>query len=55
MKLNEEQILHLMDLLQINIKEKQERPHRLMTKEMVEDAIAFDAALIEVLENELKK
>lgn len=53
MKLNEEQILHLMDLLQINIKEKQERPHRLMTKEMVEDAIAFDRELFEILEKEV--
>lgn len=55
MKLNEEQIIHLIDLLQRNIQEKKERPHRLMTKEMINDAIAFDAALIEVLENELKK
>jgi len=53
MKLNEEQILHLMDLLQINIEEKQERPHRLMTKEMIEDAITFDRELFEILEKEV--
>ena len=55
MKLNEEQIIHLIDLLQRNIQEKKERPHRLMTKEMINDAIAFDAALIEVLEDETKQ
>ncbi len=51
MKLTEEQIAHLIDLLEMNIKEKQTCPQRLMTKEMIEDAIAFDIALIEVLEN----
>ena len=55
MKLNEDQIIHLIDLLQRNIQEKKERPHRLMTKEMIDDAIAFDAALIEVLEDEVKQ
>lgn len=55
MKLTEEQILHLIDLLEMNIKEKQTCPHRLMTKEMVNDAIAFDMALIEVLESEVKE
>ena len=55
MKLTEEQILHLIDLLEMNIKEKQTCPHRLMTKEMIEEAIAFDMALIEVLESEVKE
>lgn len=47
--LTEEQKLHLIDLLEINIKEKQTCPNRLMTKEMIDEAIAFDMALIEVL------
>lgn len=55
MKLTEEQILHLIDLLEINIKEKQTCPHRLMTKEMIDEAIAFDMALIEVLESKVKE
>ena len=54
MKLNEEQILHLIDLLEMNIKEKQSCPHRLMTKEMIDDAIAFDRELIKELEDEIK-
>lgn len=53
MKLTEEQIAHLIDLLEINIKEKP--MNRFMTKEMIEDAIAFDMALIEVLESEVKE
>ena len=53
--LTEEQILHLIDLLEINIKEKQTCPHRLMTKEMIDEAIAFDMALIEVLESEVQE
>lgn len=54
MKLTEEQKLHLIDLLEMNIREKQTRPNRLMTKEMIDEAIAFDMALIEVLKNELR-
>ena len=51
MKLTKEQKLHLIDLLEMNIKEKQTRPSLFMTKEMIDEAIAFDMALIEVLEN----
>ena len=53
MKLTEEQKLHLIDLLEMNIKEKQTRPSLFMTKEMIDDAISFDMELIEVL-NETK-
>ena len=55
MKLTKEQILHLIDLLEINIKEKQTCPHRLMTKEMIDEAIAFDMALIDVLESKVQE
>lgn len=53
MKLTEEQTLHLIDLLEMNIKEKQKRPSMFMTKEMIDEAIAFDMELIEVLNEEL--
>lgn len=54
-QLTEEQTLHLIDLLEMNIKEKQCCPNRLMTKEMIDEAIAFDMVLIEVLENATNK
>jgi hypothetical protein len=47
--LTEEQTLHLIDLLEMNIKEKQTRPSLFMTKEMIDEGIAFDMELIEVL------
>ena len=55
MKLTEEQILHLIDLLEMNIREKETCPHRLMTKEMIDEAIAFDKNLLEILENEVRE
>lgn len=40
--LTEEQILHLIDLLEMNIKEKQSMcDNRFMTKEMIDEAISF--------------
>lgn len=54
--LTEDQTLHLIDLLEMNIKEKQIMPdNRFMTKEMIDEAIAFDMALIEVLESEVQE
>ncbi len=56
MKPTEEQTLHLIDLLVTKIKEKQTMSdNRFMTKEMIIEAIAFDMALIEVLESEVKE
>lgn len=53
--LTQEQKLHLIDLLEMNIKEKQTRPSLFMTKEMIDEAIAFDMELIEVLDNATDK
>ena len=52
--LTQEQKLHLIDLLEMNIKEKQSiGDSRFMTRDMIDESIAFDMELIEVL-NETK-
>ena len=53
MILDKEQIYHLIDLLEINIKEKLLNPPSFMNEELIADAIKYDKSLILVLKKML--
>jgi|GEM_PF-4236716 len=48
-KLNEEQIYHLIDLLEINIQDKEDNSHSIYSKDQIKRAIKYDKKIIKVL------
>lgn len=49
--LDEEQVWHLVDLLEMNVKEKEVSPPSFMSRQAVAEAIAYDNKIINNLKN----
>jgi len=48
-ELKEEQIYHLIDLLEMNIEDKQENLSSIFSKDQIKRAIKYDKKIIEIL------